>query len=968
MRCVSSAPFLPGPQPLALHLSFLCCSCPFIPSVPQRIGCTTHRIPIWARKRSYSMSTYGVRQLRGTRLRVGMLRARWCAGLVPGQPVHKETCPVHLSIFVFTRDPSISMAFIGPNFFYVRSIFTSFSARHSGWASSREFFSFHLISLASNAQLLPLLPSSRSSWSISIAFLFHYRLATIFDSARGGDMHPRAVRNGVAREREEGRGGARGGSWVPALLVYLFTVSWSSRIRVSPQRLVCLSSPCAPAPALGRYGAAHPDPAAARSAYALVSSSRLVFAQSNLSCDLPFSFSPFRVSYTAYAGICSSPPAGVPRPAAHLRVSCALGEVVLGIVGDHRAALGFGLHSSEQIFLYFVQFYIAFPSFILYSIPVLSLFLHSSLLPPRPPSSISARVEAGADSHFVIALRVTPVPCTRPRLPWGRTRHVAAYLQYLDIAAARHVVYPRGALLGLNDEQGERALWDESSHHHDCPPATRARAQLPGPLASLDRYSLRRALPIVLRRPSTRVQYRHTAPHCQVMHPRMRATSGVNEGAERAHPRDWPARRDYEVGDRARWGGVFALALALGSLRRLCSRSASYDRIMMTGIGIGIGIADTVSMCRGATVTVTARPLRCLCHGHVGELMEQTTGMLGYGLEGMDRGGWMERRSKSGGDQAAAGRVRREGGGEGVVDGARAWKRWERARAAPLQHAAGTILKCFLVAHLNACVLGGSSSSLCVLESGATSPLCSTVMYAVHEACEGVSSGAEMVWYQGHERPGLDRAVLEIPVFPCSPSVRVTPGFDYLNLQNLKVEADNSRVVQPSYVDTFPLGFRHESGNCYGRALWRRYAIRRGCGDDASCASSGGTLIVAPSGGLWMEHWKRGGGRARALLVPLPVHRAVPTCHEEERESRGGVSTVPRHRARVPRRASEVGRGCSCMTSGETTGMVVLIPTTSAQKKAVTKRKEGVSRVRFPGIWISVDKYRKYWRPAESNG
>ncbi|KAJ7819728.1 hypothetical protein B0H13DRAFT_2378175 [Mycena leptocephala] len=130
------------------------------------------------------MSTHGVRQLRGTRLRVGMLRARWCAGLVPGQPVHKETCPVHLSIFVFTRDPSVSMAFIGPNFFCVRSIFTSFSARHSGWASSREFFSFHLISLASNAQLPPLLPSSRSSWSISLAFPFHYRFATIFDSAR----------------------------------------------------------------------------------------------------------------------------------------------------------------------------------------------------------------------------------------------------------------------------------------------------------------------------------------------------------------------------------------------------------------------------------------------------------------------------------------------------------------------------------------------------------------------------------------------------------------------------------------------------------------------------------------------------------------------------------------------------------------------------------------------------------------
>ncbi|KAJ7877141.1 hypothetical protein B0H13DRAFT_993461 [Mycena leptocephala] len=113
-----------------------------------------------------------------------------------------------------------------------------------------------------------------------------------------------------------------------------------------------------------------------------------------------------------------------------------------------------------------MQFYIAFPSFIVYSIPVLSLFLHSSLLPPRPPSSISARVEAGADSPFVIALRVTPVPCTRPRLPWGRTRHVAAYLQYLDIAAARHVVYPRVGAAG----NGGNARYGTSLRMTTTPP------------------------------------------------------------------------------------------------------------------------------------------------------------------------------------------------------------------------------------------------------------------------------------------------------------------------------------------------------------------------------------------------------------------------------------------------------------------------------------------------------------------
>jgi hypothetical protein len=130
----------------------------------------------------------------------------------------------------------ISIAFIGPTIFCFCffSIFASFSAHHPGWASARGFFSFHLIPLVSYAQLLPLLPSSRSSWSISLAFPFHYRLDTVFDSARGGDMHPRAVRNGVTREREEGRRGARGSS-PHCSYVHLLMVSWSSRIRVRPQ-------------------------------------------------------------------------------------------------------------------------------------------------------------------------------------------------------------------------------------------------------------------------------------------------------------------------------------------------------------------------------------------------------------------------------------------------------------------------------------------------------------------------------------------------------------------------------------------------------------------------------------------------------------------------------------------------------------------------------------------------------------
>jgi hypothetical protein len=47
--------------------------------------------------------------------------------------------------FLFFHASSVSMAFIGPNVFCFRSIFTSFSMRH--WTSPRECFSFHLIPL-----------------------------------------------------------------------------------------------------------------------------------------------------------------------------------------------------------------------------------------------------------------------------------------------------------------------------------------------------------------------------------------------------------------------------------------------------------------------------------------------------------------------------------------------------------------------------------------------------------------------------------------------------------------------------------------------------------------------------------------------------------------------------------------------------------------------------------------------------
>ncbi|KAJ7806840.1 hypothetical protein B0H13DRAFT_2686637 [Mycena leptocephala] len=62
------------------------------------------------------------------------------------------------------------------------------------------------------------------------------------------------------------------------------------------------------------------------------------------------------------------------------------------------------------------------------------------------------------------------------------------------------------------------------------------------------------SVPRALQRPSTRAQYRHTAPPAPdgAYEDGRCATSGVNVGAERVHPCDWPARRGYEVGDRAR--------------------------------------------------------------------------------------------------------------------------------------------------------------------------------------------------------------------------------------------------------------------------------------------------------------------------------------------------------------------------------------------------------------------------------
>jgi hypothetical protein len=161
MRCVSFAPLLPGPQPLALHLSFLCCSCPFIASVPRRIGCSTHRNPIWARKCSYLDARLGNCIVHGSE--------SGCCGRVG--VCGDSLCMPDPSISFFFRDSSVSMAFIGPNFFCVRSIFTSFSARHSGWASPREFFSIHLLPLRAMRNCPPLCLTSHAPRG---PFPFHF--------------------------------------------------------------------------------------------------------------------------------------------------------------------------------------------------------------------------------------------------------------------------------------------------------------------------------------------------------------------------------------------------------------------------------------------------------------------------------------------------------------------------------------------------------------------------------------------------------------------------------------------------------------------------------------------------------------------------------------------------------------------------------------------------------------------------
>ncbi|KAJ7821804.1 hypothetical protein B0H13DRAFT_2377095 [Mycena leptocephala] len=96
--------------------------------------------------------------------------------------------------------------------------------------------------------------------------------------ASGGIM-----RSAVGEEGEE-----REASWAPSLLVYLLLASWSTRIRVRPQRPVCPNSHCARSLRSWSPRRSTRMQRCGMRACALVSSTRLVFAHSDLAIFLPF--------------------------------------------------------------------------------------------------------------------------------------------------------------------------------------------------------------------------------------------------------------------------------------------------------------------------------------------------------------------------------------------------------------------------------------------------------------------------------------------------------------------------------------------------------------------------------------------------------------------------------------------------------------------------------------------------------
>jgi hypothetical protein len=104
MRFVSSTPFFPTSTltsfifslPVDIYFVFLL-----------QIECHTRRNSDLGSKAQPCRCTGSGNCVRGTRLRVEVLRARWCAGLVPGQPAHEETCPTPQFSCSFMTPPSL---------------------------------------------------------------------------------------------------------------------------------------------------------------------------------------------------------------------------------------------------------------------------------------------------------------------------------------------------------------------------------------------------------------------------------------------------------------------------------------------------------------------------------------------------------------------------------------------------------------------------------------------------------------------------------------------------------------------------------------------------------------------------------------------------------------------------------------------------------------------------------------------
>ncbi|KAJ7874607.1 hypothetical protein B0H13DRAFT_2669050 [Mycena leptocephala] len=172
-----------------------------------------------------------------------------------------------------------------------------------------------------------------------------------------------------------------------------------------------------------------------------------------------------------------------------------------------------------------------------------------------------------------------------------RHNESAAYSQSPRIAVPRRVAHPRVGAARAVRQAGEHA-----DPRLACP--LRLRGGSSSAATGTPRWSVGRVLiPTTSARKkavtkqegasrlsSTTVLY---AAHAHCAAETLDESAVSPHGAERAHTHDWPARRGYEVRELERDVDVFALALTPSS--RLYSCSDSYDRIRMTGIGIGSG-------------------------------------------------------------------------------------------------------------------------------------------------------------------------------------------------------------------------------------------------------------------------------------------------------------------------------------------------------------------------------------------